>query len=803
MRLTGSFVLPQDAELQPAAELTEELRRSSGAEEGDFALSRKNSRSHSRIVDANAAELIRQFEKPRTIAAAVAKYSRAQPNDPGRISAEQILEDALPLLRSLIREGLLVEADSPQALPTAESFAAGDRIDEREVARCIQSVEDTELYLVSNSAGQWGALKIARPGDAGAKRTIERESALLSGNLVGSLPRLLATGVWQDRQYLITEWFPGIDVESAAAEIRSQGDLVSRSDMLRLGEAILEAYCEFHEQSFVHGDIHPRNLLVDRNGVIKILDLGLAARLSEPSHRRAGISFFFEPELARAALDEAPTPTASLAGEQYAIAALLYRLLTGSHTQDFKLERVEMLTQIATGAVVPFAQRGLAPWPEIEIILAKALSKDPVDRYPSTRKLSEVWRAVGLSTTSPAVAIKPCSALNEIRQEVPRKSAIGGEWMREAFKVTPTAPVNNGSAGLAYALHRIACASGDGELHAIADAWSTRTIQAIERAESFEDPKADTSDVRVGLASLQHQRPGVFTTEALIAAARGDSARQVRAIDQFVAWAAIAAQEPDAPIDLALGFAGSLFGATLLLDSLAEAGPTQRALACRYRLLACGQGLYAKMWSRLDRLAAIGKPFSLQDTGAAHGWAGILYASLLWNTSSKESVPDPLRQRLDQLAARAEPYGRGLRWPWGARHFMPGWCNGSAGQVFLWTAAHKALGDDRYQALAEGAAWSNWEVPSQLSSLCCGLAGQAYALLNFHRHTGDAIWLDRATRMANWAAAAAVRTRAANHDEVSPDKRPGGLYNGLAGLAVLATELERPLESGMPLYEPE
>ena len=71
MKLTGSFVLPQGIELQPAVELREDLRQRIGAADDDFALSRANSRSHSKILDANAAQLVRQFEKPSTIAQAL------------------------------------------------------------------------------------------------------------------------------------------------------------------------------------------------------------------------------------------------------------------------------------------------------------------------------------------------------------------------------------------------------------------------------------------------------------------------------------------------------------------------------------------------------------------------------------------------------------------------------------------------------------------------------------------------------------------------------------------------------------
>ena len=73
---------------------------------------------------------------------------------------------------------------------------------------------------------------------------------------------------------------------------------------------------------------------------------------------------------------------------------------------------------------------------------------------------------------------------------------------------------------------------------------------------------------------------------------------------------------------------------------------------------------------------------------------------------------------------------------------MSGWCNGSAGFVFLWTLAHKMLGKAEYGVLAEQAGLDAWESDGQIGNLCCGYGGQAYALLNLYKHTGDQRWLD-------------------------------------------------------------
>ena len=64
-----------------------------------------------------------------------------------------------------------------------------------------------------------------------------------------------------------------------------------------------------------------------------------------------------------------------MAGEQYSLAALLYLLITSDHYLDFRLERDEMVRQVVTEPPLPFAKRGIAPWPDVEAILGRALAE--------------------------------------------------------------------------------------------------------------------------------------------------------------------------------------------------------------------------------------------------------------------------------------------------------------------------------------------------------------------------------------------------------------------------------------------
>jgi serine/threonine-protein kinase len=181
--------------------------------------------------------------------------------------------------------------------------------------------------------------------------------------------------------------------------------------------------------------------------------------------------------------------------------------------------------------------------------------------------------------------------------------------------------------------------------------------------------------------------------------------------------------------------------------------------------------------------------------GMAHGWAGYFYAAMRWNVASGDLLPVRLGERLEEYVALRTLKGRGAYWrvtAEGPEHsMMPGWCNGSAGQVFLFALAHRLLGDERWLHLAESCAWNTWDEPRGLADLCCGTAGRAYALLNLYKHTGATEWLGRARQLANHAASVATATAASAN----------ALWKGELGVAVLIADLASPENARMPFFE--
>jgi serine/threonine-protein kinase len=379
------------------------------------------------------------------------------------------------------------------------------------------------------------------------------------------------------------------------------------------------------------------------------------------------------------------------------------------------------------------------------------------------------------------------------------ESALMAAGLTEA----PTASVGYGAAGVAYALYRIACATSDPAHLATAEIWLSRAALEMNKDEAFHNVALEMTPEVVGRVSPLHAAPGIFCVEALLSQARGDLVSQQAAIDGFAALS----QAPCDNLDATLGRCGTMLTAAMLLETI----PAESQIDTT-RLRAVGDDVMRALWEKLDSYGPVSECPELRYSGVAHGWAGMLYATMRWCHITGQSLPATVEPRTAQLAELAEPIGRGARWPWvipakGHRSqvsYMPGWCNGSAGFVHFWTLAHERFQHERYLSLAHRAAWNAWESSGPVANLCCGLAGQSYALLNLFKHTGEQEWLQRARDLA-------IRAVMVARDPQTPRQtgndgtalRDESLYKGGLGVAILAAELATPRAACMPFFESE
>ncbi len=481
---TTLFVLPPDAKLLPVDELAPRLRAKLGpVDDKQVVVTRPGFRITTRLVTSPFAALLAEFRSASLITDAVMRFSKSYKQD-----AFDILDLSFDALAAFIDGRTLVAADSPDAKAIEPSFAAGQAIEGMEVEHLVRSLDDSEVYRVRMESGESAALKIAR--DDRAEATLSHEEKILE--LLGGVdsPALLQEGTYDNRKWLAMEWCDGVPISIAAQQARASGD---RIQLHRLVVKLLDAYTRLHERDVVHGDIHTGNVLVDDMGKVIILDFGRARLITDSDSKdpnRAGIAHYYDPQMAAALLAGIISPAASKTGEQFALATLIYLLLTGLHAVDPVAEQTELLQRIVTRPMLPFTARGVDAWPRVEAVLRQALAKNENDRFSSTSAFTQALLKAGperriSKSNSPALE----QIISTLKMGDPLKDA------KPHF--------------LAWLALRGALIQSDAELLAIADLWVAQSNDSVEACKVAVDVARACSDQRAERDAIN-----VFVTAA-------------------------------------------------------------------------------------------------------------------------------------------------------------------------------------------------------------------------------------------------------------------------------------------------
>ena len=789
MSIDCELVLSPDVRIDPVLELSPDLRAKIDASDQDFTVTRRRARATSRVVDKDSAELLQKFRVPTRIVDAVLSFAGERGLHP-----ESTLEQAYPVLGRLYRSRFLVPADSDAARPIEGQLEPGDVVDGFRLIRCIQIFEDNEVFVARDDAGRYAAVKFYREPSPDQIAMLQGEAGLMGRAGGARAPQVLGLTQVGSGLALAAEWVFGDDALAAAESLRGRQGSRSDHPLLALCAEVAAAFADVHESGLLHGDVHPRNVLVEKSGTVRLIDFGLAREIDAPSdgNLRGGVPFYFDPEFARAQRDQGVVAASCLA-EQYSVAALIYQMWTGVHYLDWSLEREAMLRQIVEAEPVSFQARRVPPWPELEQILRRALHKDPGQRFPDLRALTQALSALlpqaqERDRQAASVYREPARAADLVERAL-KRYRLGGEALREGLPDAPRASINYGAGGIAYALLRIAQRRQDARRLALADLWSQRAYALATSDDAFYSAALQIDRNSVGERSLFHSAAGLHCVRALVSAAQRDGVTANRALRAFVQHSLGPNDSVDraSRLDAVIGRASLLLGCSELIETIPESREFDLA-----GIRARGDELATEVLGFLES-STIESSEHLATLGVAHGWGGLAFGLLRWARATGRDPAASVRLRLDELATLAEPHGVGARWPvqCGGSTFLDGWCNGAAGFAMLYALASRILSEPRFAELAERAAISAWNSEIPLGTLCCGQGGIAYGLLAVYRITGSEHWLQRAR--------ACLRRAAADR---SPHFLPDALYKGAVGLALLAEELQSPETAAMPLFEP-
>ncbi|MDA3962844.1 MAG: protein kinase [Planctomycetota bacterium] len=226
------------------------------------------------------------------------------------------------------------------------------------------------------------------------RRRFEREAAYLQALRHPGIVRILDLGEHEGRPFLVMQLVEGKTLDEVLQHRMRQERLMhlaaeESADILVQG---LEALHVAHIAGILHRDLKPGNLMITPQGGIKILDFGMARRISAEHSRLTasgsvlGTPAYMPPEQAAGARDLLGPRT-----DIYSMGAVCYELTTGCQpfTADTSLA---VLRRILDEDLTPPSVHNPTIPRDLETIILKAMAKDTRDRYPSAEEMAQDLR---------------------------------------------------------------------------------------------------------------------------------------------------------------------------------------------------------------------------------------------------------------------------------------------------------------------------------------------------------------------------------------------------------------------------
>ena len=237
-------------------------------------------------------------------------------------------------------------------------------------------------------------LNAALMGRGGEER-FKQEGSLLARLTHPHIAHLMDAGVTATGQpYLVLELVDGQHIDRDCA-----GRALDVDARLRLFLDVLDAVAHAHANLIVHRDLKPSNVLVREDGVVKLLDFGIA-KLLDHEHDAPAVALTVEggraltPEYAAPEqLTGGPITTAT---DVHALGVLLYVLLGGPNpaagTSGSAAELIKVIVETDAPRLSDVAPNGKALRGDLDNIVAKALKKRPEERYASVTAFADDLR---------------------------------------------------------------------------------------------------------------------------------------------------------------------------------------------------------------------------------------------------------------------------------------------------------------------------------------------------------------------------------------------------------------------------
>jgi eukaryotic-like serine/threonine-protein kinase len=463
------------------------------------------------------------------------------------------------------------------------------------------------------------AIKVLSPefaADADRRGRFEQEARAASALNHHNIVTIHDIGSSDSTIYIAMEFIEGRTLR----EMLQAGALPTRK-VLELGYQIADGLAKAHAAGIVHRDLKPENVMVSKDGVVKILDFGLAKLIKTHSEEASegptathagtvlGTVGYMSPE-------QASGKPLDFRSDQFSFGSILYEMATGKRAFQ-RNTSAETLTAIIREEVEPVERVNAAVPAPLRWLLDRCLQKEPEERYGSTRDLAQDLKnvrehlseaSVPGTTTGPQLAPAPAPRRGVLRWALSAVALLGAlaAGMLLENKRSGSAPPSYQQITFGSGTIRAARFAPDGQTLIYSVSWDGSPLKIFLKHPSSPDslPLELPSANLLGISSsgemaialdCRSNHPGVCAGKLARAALTGGAPRDVAEGIQEADWS------PD----------GS---SQLVVRDVAGKSRIEYPLG-KVLYETSGHVSYARLSPKADRIAFLDHPFPLDDAG--------------------------------------------------------------------------------------------------------------------------------------------------------------------------------------------
>ncbi|HTB92417.1 MAG TPA: serine/threonine-protein kinase [Candidatus Sulfotelmatobacter sp.] len=285
---------------------------------------------------------------------------------------------------------------------TAE-FNVGQSVGDYEVLSVLGLGGMGKVYKVRNViSDRVEAMKVLLP-DLNSHKSLAdrflREIRLLASLNHPNIAALRTALTYENQLVMIMEFVEGETLANRIARAP-----ISTAEAVNYSEQILSALSYAHKHNIIHRDIKPANMMLTPQGVVKLMDFGIARSGTDGSLTSTGTTLgslnYMPPEQVRG-------ESADARSDLYSFGISLYELLTGKLPFQGDSQYSLMTAQLNQQPPSPISLRTDLP-PALNEIILMAMAKDPADRFQSADAFCNALKSVPVSALpSPGTTFTP------------------------------------------------------------------------------------------------------------------------------------------------------------------------------------------------------------------------------------------------------------------------------------------------------------------------------------------------------------------------------------------------------------